>query len=160
MSIVTNERVKISFYHFSVSKKPILDLFSWKSLAGSSSSLLNRQTVWPDLAKFRHFGKKFNRLWQFCMAYLVLGKILNQLLQLNVCYLLNFLCCKWPKLKTLSSHLVTLPVNLDKEIWSKNVTRWRIRFQQSFGCDKNVFNYTQISNNSSLWLYTYIISSA
>ena len=108
MSIVTNERVKISFYHFSVSKKPILDLFSLKSLAGSSSSLLNRQTVWPDLAKFRHFGKKFNRLWQFCRAYLVLGKILNLLWQNNDCYWANFHCCKWPKLRTKSSNLVNL----------------------------------------------------
>ena len=43
--------------------------------------------VWPDLAKFRHFGN-------FWRAYVVLGKILNLLLENNVFYWANFQCCK------------------------------------------------------------------
>ena len=61
--------------------------------------------VWPDLAKFHHFGKKIHsfaafgkildQLWAILSAYLVFGKIFNQLWQRNVCHWVNFLCRKW-----------------------------------------------------------------
>ena len=46
--------------------------------------------VWPDLAKFHHFGNSLR-------VYFVLGKILNLIWQ-NFMILDNFYCCKWPKI--------------------------------------------------------------
>ena len=37
------------------------------------------QTVWPDLAKFRHFGKVLQVLGKFLMAYFLFGKMLSLL---------------------------------------------------------------------------------
>ena len=45
----------------------------------------------------------------FLRAYLVWGKILNLLYVKKICCLAKLSCCKWPTLKTESSHLVTLP---------------------------------------------------
>ena len=58
-------------------------------------------SVWPNLAKFRHFGKKI-KFWQF------FGKNLCLLGQINLSYWVNFLCCKLPNNEKKSSHPVTL----------------------------------------------------
>ena len=39
-------------------------------------------TVWPDLAKFRQFGKIFKVLGNFLRVYLLFGNILDQLWQI------------------------------------------------------------------------------
>ena len=63
----------------------------WVTLTedNSSSNRSRRLTVrvlvlnrWPDLAKFRHFGKIFNAFGNFLRVYLVFGKILDQLCQI------------------------------------------------------------------------------
>ena len=70
-----------------------LKLSSWRLC---NSTL--RRAVWPDLLKFRHFGK--NEIWPFLRFTQYLGKIL--------CYWANFLWCNG-KISTKSfGHLVTL----------------------------------------------------
>ena len=55
-------------------------------------------TVWPDLAKFRHFGSNFQKSWTiFQNLYLVFGIILN-LFNKN-CYWAIFHCWKWPNIE-------------------------------------------------------------
>ena len=39
------------------------------------------ETLWPDLAKFRHFGKTYSDFGKILMVYLVFGKILTLLCQ-------------------------------------------------------------------------------
>ena len=43
-----------------------------------SFELFKVLTVWPDLAKFLHFGKKLKVFGEILRIYLVLAKILNQ----------------------------------------------------------------------------------
>ena len=40
------------------------------------------QTVWPDLANFRHTGRILKRFWPFLCCYTVFGKIVNLLWQI------------------------------------------------------------------------------
>ena len=55
------------------------------------------QAVWPDLAKFRHFGKSFKVFCNFKKLYLLLGNILNLLWQIFT-LLCNFHCHTGPML--------------------------------------------------------------
>ena len=66
--------------------------------------------VWPDLAKFRHFGKKINFFGHFLSNYLVFGKIVNLLWQIFDTFGQNFLVRNGHTLKQKCSHLVTLVV--------------------------------------------------
>ena len=69
-------------------------------------------TVWPDLAKFRHFGKILKAVGNFERAYLVLGKSLNLLWQILNDFWQTFIGLKGQILNKYSSHLVTLGVQL------------------------------------------------
>ena len=63
--------------------------------------------VWPDLAKFRHFGKNFQVVDQFLMVYFVFGKNNEPTLANLWQYWANFHCCKWPNIEnnlTIWSH--------------------------------------------------------
>ena len=64
----------------------------------------NLEAVWPDLAKFRHFGK-MTQIFKWLRDYLAkFGPTLAKLL----CFWTAFQCCKWPNIEKQSSHLVTL----------------------------------------------------
>ena len=64
------------------------------------------RSMWPYLAKARHFGQNLNSFASLGKFYLVFGKLLKLPWQLFM-LLGNFYYCKWPKKKR-SSHLVTL----------------------------------------------------
>ena len=53
------------------------------------------RTVWPDEAKFCHFGKMLKTFWG---VYLIFSTILIQLWQ-NFIITYNLHCCKWPIIK-------------------------------------------------------------
>ena len=55
-------------------------------------------SVWPDLAKFRHFGNFFKEFGNFKKLYFLLGNLLSLLWQIFP-LLGNFHCWKWPKMK-------------------------------------------------------------
>ena len=64
--------------------------------------------VWPDLAKFRHFGKKINFFGHFLSNYLVFGKIVNLLWQIFYTFGQIFIVLNGQIFKKLYRHLVTL----------------------------------------------------
>ena len=73
----------------------------------SSCSSWNRNSVWPDLAKFRHFGivsESLSNIWPNFESSL--AKF--------VCFWSNLFCCKWPSLinnLTIWSHCRNYPPN-------------------------------------------------
>ena len=58
----------------------LLPLTSWIGHTGACI-LLVRLPVWPDLAKFRHFGKNVKVFGNFSKVYLVFSKLLKLLCQ-------------------------------------------------------------------------------
>ena len=55
------------------------------------SFTLRLSSVWPDLAKFHHFGKYLNIFGNIFKVYLVLAQCL--------CFWANFHCCKLPNIE-------------------------------------------------------------
>ena len=62
----------------------------WRSNWGSSN---DSQAVWPDLAKFHHFGIVSKGIGNFLRVYLVFGILLNLLGKFLHCA--NSLWCEW-----------------------------------------------------------------
>ena len=56
-----------------------IDLFASK---GMYQMLPPKQPMWPDLAKFRHFGKSLQVLGKFLIVYFLFGKMLSLLWQI------------------------------------------------------------------------------
>ena len=54
--------------------------------------------VWPDLAKFRHFGEVLKVIWQFSTLNLVFGKSLNPIRQILYAFWQIFIRRKWPNI--------------------------------------------------------------
>ena len=52
-----------------------------KLFSTQRSTSYSLSAVWPDLAKFRHFGKTYSDFGKILMVYLVFGKILTLLCQ-------------------------------------------------------------------------------
>ena len=55
--------------------------------------------VWPDWAKFHHFGWVLKVFWQFSMLNFVFGKSLKRIWQILNSVSQFFISCKWPKMK-------------------------------------------------------------
>ena len=66
------------------------------------------QEVWPDLAKFCHFGKKCTSPSQMFDSLFLIWQNAEPTLANLWHYLANFHCCKWPHFEKYSNHLVTL----------------------------------------------------
>ena len=58
--------------------------------------------MWPNLAKFYHFGKFLKVFGNYLRVYLVFVKILNLLLQ-KMWFGANFNCCKWPDIEIIKA---------------------------------------------------------
>ena len=84
------------------------------------------QTVWLDLAKFRHFVQFLNAFFDFRRPKLLIGKILKTYLP-KICYWANFHLSEWPNFAKYSSHLVTLmTATKSKKIRCKGLSiNWR-----------------------------------
>ena len=67
-------------------------------------------SVWPDLAKFHHFGQYFKMFGNWFKDYLVLGKAFNSLWYNGYAFGQIFIAENGQILKTQSGHLVTLPL--------------------------------------------------
>ena len=92
--------------------------------------------VWPDLAKFHHFGKIFKVLGNFSRAYLLFGKILNLLWQILYTFGQIFIDIHGQMLKNIlaiCSHCRNVPfyffrlwLNMRREFWQSvnGVTSW------------------------------------
>ena len=74
-----------------------------ETIKGSIGSL----AVWPDLTKFRHFGKKCHAFCKFLTFYFLFGKMLSLLLQIWYIIVLIFILADGQILKnnlTIWSH--------------------------------------------------------
>ena len=78
--------------------------------------LFGWRTVWPDLAKFRHFGNENKILGNSLWVYFVRVKILN-ILWIIFMLLANVHCCKWPNIE-----------KYNLAIWSH---WWRIKVEKN-----------------------------
>ena len=91
-----------------------LEFFAQNFSTPSSSNILHFKSpsVWPDLAKFRHFGNILQVFGKFLTVYFLFGKIVNLLWQ--ICYTsgLIFIVANGPILKynlTIWSHWWYIP---------------------------------------------------
>ena len=76
--------------------------------------------MWPDLAKFRHFGNILKALIKFAIVYLVFGQILNLHWQLFYAIGSIFEWNKWPSIEELirlSGH-TTVTEQVEKDLLS------------------------------------------
>ena len=72
-------------------------------------------SVWPDLTKFRHFGKSWQIFGKFLTVYFLPGKLLSPPWQIYVIFGLNFIAANGQILKnnlTIWSHWWKLPTTV------------------------------------------------
>ena len=102
---IASERLKLSLLN-ACSVGPAFQVKSWHEIQkGKKHEILGKNlilivltimmithTVWPDLVKFRHFGKNFDSLF---LTWLNAEPTLANLLH---CWA-NFQCCKWQNIE-------------------------------------------------------------
>ena len=73
--------------------------------------------MWPDLAKFRHFGKILKVFGKHLKALFTIWQNFEPTLANILCYATNLYPYKWPNIEKQSSHLVTLKVKRHLCAW-------------------------------------------
>ena len=64
--------------------------------------------MWPDLVKFRHFCITLNFFDHFERVHLLIRRNFELIWVNLLCFWAKFHFCKWPNIKQIMSHLVTL----------------------------------------------------